>query len=105
MGLLISVYRNSEFGDCTNNGVSARYNKLCVTNVDGPFYPDEDTPEVRLEMGPFNSLRLAPVNESKRHTMMGGNYAGTSDSRFNEACRLLNGSSPGVVAIHDRVEW
>jgi hypothetical protein len=37
--------------------------------------------------------------------MDGGNFAATSDSRFNEACRKLLGHDfYGAVAIHDRVE-
>jgi hypothetical protein len=36
--------------------------------------------------------------------MMGGNYGGTSDSRFNEAVQHITGFRPGVVPIHDRYE-
>jgi hypothetical protein len=36
--------------------------------------------------------------------MFGGNYAGTSDSRFSEACEALIGFNPGVVRVFDRYE-
>ena len=40
-----------------------------------------------------------------RWTMMGGNYAATSDSRFHEAVRrITGGGSYGAVPIHDRIE-
>ena len=104
MGLLISVYRNSEFGDCTNNGISNRYNKLCVTNVEGPFNPDENTPGVKLVAGPFNSVRLECQNEKGLHTMMGGNYGGTSDSRFADKIKELCGARFNIAPIHDRIE-
>ena len=41
MGLNVSVYRNSEFGnyDCTNGGISSANNSLNVVNCDGPFDP------------------------------------------------------------------
>jgi hypothetical protein len=36
--------------------------------------------------------------------MFGGNYAGTSDSRFAEACEALIGFNPGAVRVFDRYE-
>jgi hypothetical protein len=106
MGLLVSVFRNAEFGDCTCNGVSKRFNSLCVINVEGPFEPDENHPAVILESGPYNSVRLVPVceKEAGSWTMMGGNYAGTSDGRFSDAVRHRTGAPASVVAVHDRVE-
>ena len=109
MGLLVSVYRNSELGDCTNNGLSNKHNKFCVVNVEGPFNPSDDAPAVKLASGPYNSVRLIPVEliENKSWVMFGGNYAGTSDSRFSEAVNETIGydkMSNGVVKIFDRVE-
>jgi hypothetical protein len=45
--MIASVYRSAEFGDCTNGGISSRYSRLCIINVDGPFSPDAETPAVR----------------------------------------------------------
>ena len=79
MGLHVNIYKCSKFGDCTLNGVSSRdIEGLCLTNVEGPF---------------------------DQHTMDGGNFAASSDSRFSQACReLLGHHFYGAVAIHDRVE-
>lgn len=114
MGLRLSVYRNAELGDCTNGGISSVCNTLCVVNADGPFQPRQDTPAVLIERGPYNTLRLkvAVQNEAGEWEpalgmfMMGGNYAGTSDSRFGEACeRICHGYRfSGVLPIHDREE-
>lgn len=123
MGLIISVYRNAEFGDCTNNGVSSRTSSLTVVNVDGPFTPTADRPAVLLERHQPGCLRIVPAVEAPpvapgliaiaghRYTAapgwhsMGGNYAGTSDSRFTVACeKLLGNKFYGAVAVHDRKE-
>lgn len=108
MGLLISVYKNSEFGDCTNGGVSSKTNKLCVVNVEGPFEPSEDAPAVKLLSGPYDTARLVPVEilESEKHFMFGGNYGSTSDSRFNRAVSDVMGYDMmiDIVKIFDRVE-
>jgi|TARA_B110000285_G_scaffold215891_1_gene262667 hypothetical protein len=115
MGMLVNVYKTSygaePFGDvdCTAGGISSKSNMLCVTNVDGPFEPSEDRPAAVLVMaepiGGMKILRIEPENAGKKWTCFGGNYAGCSDSRFNEKCRELLGSSwYGAVAIHDRIE-
>lgn len=106
MGLIVSVMRNADGRECTNGGVSSKAAKLCVVNVEGPFDPSEKYPAVRLELSSANALRIVPVVEGAQPWfMMGGNYAATSDSRFNEACkRLLGHGFYGAVAIHDRVE-
>lgn len=113
MGILISVYRNAEHDlDCTLNGISSVFKTLCVVNVDGPFQPRTDAPPVRLEQHVKGCLRLVPVIQAGHgwqdlpgHAMMGGNYGGTSDSRFCDKCEILLGHRfYGVVAIHDRYE-
>jgi len=115
MGMLVNVYKTSygsgPFGgfDCTNGGISSQSNTLCITNVDGPFNPSEKHPAAVLVMaepiGGSKILRIEPENAGKAWTMFGGNYAGSSDSRFGEKCRELLGSSwYGAVAIHDRIE-
>lgn len=112
MGLLLDVYRN-DGADCTNGGVSSKSNRVCVVNVDGPFFSDYTNPAVMLEAGPCNSIRLVPSRKDafgnnvpiEGVRMFGGNYAATSDSRFGEACaRLLGHPWYGAVAIHDRFE-
>lgn len=106
MGLLISVYRDASGIDCTNGGISSKVKQLVVTNVEGPFEPDENAPAVQLVKGPFNSVRLIPQEllDSGAWVMFGGNYGSTSDSRFNQAVENMCGYSMGCVKIFDRVE-
>jgi hypothetical protein len=104
MGLTVSVMRQAEFGDCSNNGVSARFSRLTLINVEGPFDPREDAPAAKLEQHRPGCLRVVPVGVDG-WKMFGGNYAACSDSRFSEACEeLLGHRFYGAVAIHDRVE-
>ena len=108
MGMTVYVYRN-DLGDCTAGGISATAKQLCLTNVEGPFEPSEDSPAAVLVMaepiGGQKILRIEPADADGKWTMFGGNYAGCSDSRFSEKCRELLGSSwYGAVAIHDRIE-
>lgn len=108
MGLLISVYRNSNGGDCTNGGVTASANQLCLVNVDGPFEPRDGLPPAWLVPGNVpNAAKIViadPHGPDRRWSMFGGNYAGTSDSRFTGAVKRLCGTSLGVVPVHDRYE-
>jgi len=107
MGLIISVYKDSSPSyDCTCDGVTNRFNRLCVTNVDGPFNPSEDCPAVKLVEGALpNTVRIVPEECGESWTMFGGNYASTSDSRFGEAVEKIIGTRfYGAVAVHDRVE-
>ena len=106
MGLNINVYVAKNFADCSSNGVSNQNDVLCVSNIDGPFDPSGNN-EVLLVRGPgHNQAILVPKEEYEKgeHTMFGGNYGGSSDSRFAEAVEKLVGSRLGVVAIHDRIE-
>ncbi len=104
MGLQVEIFRNGE-QDFSNNGVSNRFSRLTLINVDGPDDPTAEAPAALLNQGPFNSLNVIPVEAGGRHTMMGGTYVATSDSRFADACRSRLGHHHyGAVALHDRVE-
>jgi len=110
MGLIVSVYRNAESNyDCTNGGISSRFTRLTLINVEGPFEPTANAPAALLLSNHFNTVRIVPADENgeqiKGWTMFGGNYASTSDSRFGEAVEKINGIRyPGAVPIHDRIE-
>ena len=110
MGLIVSIYRDIDGVDCTNGGVSSRDIKgLCVTNVDGPFTPNEQYPAAKLVKNEYNhgnTVVVVPEEVEGRWTMMGGNLARTSDSRFSRAVEeLLEVKSfYGGIPIHDRVE-
>ena len=107
MGLILSVYTDKGSNrDCTCNGVTNRFDRLCVVNVDGPFEPSNDCPAVVLKRGALDGIAiLRPVEAKSRHTMFGGNYASTSDSRFSNAIEAITGQRfYGAVAVHDRIE-
>jgi len=109
MGLLVNVYK-TEGRDCTNGGVSSKWNikGLCLTNVSGPFDPCEDYPAAKLVKQTFghgSSVKVIPEEAEGKWTMMGGNYAATSDSRFSDKIEeMLGHGFYGAVPIHDRVE-
>lgn len=106
MGLIVSVYRSAG-GDCTNGGISSRYNYLCVVNVDGPFEPSERACAVMLCKGAYGTKNIKPaklvdgvwVVDADKAYMAGGNFAADSDSRFTAAVGFY-----GAVSIHDRTE-
>ena len=106
MGILVNIYRNGS--DCTNGGESSFAKGFCVMNAEGPFEPSERYPAAELvvaePMGGRKILRLIPESVRDRWTMFGGNYAGTSDSRFTEAVEKITGATfYGAVPIHVRV--
>lgn len=109
MGLLLNVYRN-DLGDCTAGGVSSKVSTVCVVNVEGPFEPSDKFPGVELVderlVGGRPYPKLVPIDlvNSGKWFMFGGNYAGTSDSRFAEAIEKITGVRSGILPIHDRVE-
>ena len=103
MGMLVTVYR-ANHGDTTNNGISSQYDELIVKEVSGPFNSG-DGRELTLTVDSNGNPRLTPmcIPEGK-WVMFGGNYAGTSDSRWSQELRKLLGYNPRVVPIFDRVE-
>lgn len=105
MGLIINVYRDSEKYDCTLGGISARYDRLCLINVPGPFEPNEEIGAALLVEGAIEGVaRIIPADCDK-WVMFGGNYGAISDSRFSEAVEKIVGHRfYGAVAIHDRTE-
>ena len=103
----VSVYRSDRLGDCTNGGVSSKYNRLLVICDRGPIDVDENNlPEnlmkvVKRELFGRTLYHLEPVAKAAGvGWLSGGNFAASSDSRFSE---LVDGMY-GAVAIHDRTE-
>ena len=106
-GLRIYVYRSNTIGDCTNGGISSKYDELILVDENYdicPVFVDKHNPPenaVRAVVG-FNGYKylepLKSVEKGKLGYMMGGNYAGCSDSRFHK----LNNGCP--LPIHDRTE-
>ena len=98
-------------GDCTNNGLTSRQDSIWL-------YSDVDinNPAIREELAAINEKneilvlvkrglflgRQLPdiavpfsILDSGRHSMAGGNFVYTSDSRF---------PSGSPISVHDRVE-
>lgn len=105
--LPVDVYRSINIGDCTNGGVSSRFDRLLVLCDDGFIDVDMDNPPENLCKVVHRFLfgrdvyHIEPVEEPKGcGWMAGGNFAHTSDSRFSDMC----GHQYGALAIHDRQE-
>lgn len=96
-GLLVFVYRSGS--DCTNGGISSRYDKLILLMDDGPFTPSEHVPAVKLvNVGCYFHVVPATANVCDNgfsDYMFGGNFVYTCDGRF---------PSRQPIAIHDRLE-
>ena len=104
--LPVYVYR-SGFADCTNGGISSKFNDLLVVCDEGFVDVDENDPPknlaklVKRHLFGGDIYHIEPYDAPKgAGWMMGGNYAATSDSRFS---RMVGGMY-GAVAIHDRQE-
>lgn len=104
--LNIYVYRSPRLGDCTNGGISSKYEQLLVLCENGYIDIDEANPPANLVKLVRRFIRgrevfhLEPVNAPDgAGWMAGGNYAGSCDSRFSEMTGIY-----GAIAIHDRQE-
>ena len=109
--LKLSIYKNPLYSGCANGGWSDDHDELYVKCDKGPFSVDEDDPGMfELECGYKGSLHLVPCHPPKGGKavgpMMGGSYAGSSDSRWSRMCMEANHGEPfyGAVAVHDRYE-
>src|SRR5881227_328614 len=130
-GLRLDVYRNAAHGGtgATNGGVTGTHTRLTLIGYQarpgGPIQPlpqdsqvfgvTEDAPAVVLVpsnlSGVFTAPHLVPEDIVRYGAgpnvgpMFGGNYAGASDSRFNDLIRrVYEHDGDGLVAVHDRVE-
>lgn len=102
--LPVSVYRDNYVGDCTNNGITSRYDRVYLVGegVEGFYEIDLDNPpanvlklEKRILFGNEEYLRAVPLDSKDKWYMMGGNFIYTSDSRF---------PSDYPIPVHDRHE-
>lgn len=100
--ILTFVLRNS-MGDSTNNGLSSREDSIILHHGDGvdladlTLIPDDELVLVERQLfgKPAWYAKPAGLLKSQTHTMFGGNFIHTSDSRF---------PSSAPIAVHDRVE-
>lgn len=99
----INVYRHGNY-DCTNNGISSRYNSLLLICDDGYIDIDENNiPENAVKIVERNLFgnvykHIEPIAKATQLGYMdGGNIAYSCDSRFREF-------SAYPLKIHDRQE-
>ena len=108
--LTVYVYRNGILGDCTNNGISGRFESLLVYCPYGPvvFDSDIETPlnfctlreyYGQIHIVPAMITETGKVAARPGWWMNGGNIAAACDSRFSEMC-----GHHYPVKIHDRRE-
>lgn len=104
----LTVYSHRNYRGCANGGWTETHDSLYVACPTGCDSIDEDSPALfDLVAGPYGTIHLRPRNGGEgAGPMMGGSYAGTCDSRFNEMCAELAGMRywHGAVAVHDRYE-
>jgi len=98
--LTVEVYRTAGI-DCTNNGVTSdESNMMVVPCVSGPITAEQAELNEYVILVPGtagNRMHLKPEGVG-RHTMFGGNFVYSSDSRFKENY----GNKP--IHVHDRIE-
>jgi hypothetical protein len=103
-GLLVSILKNSEIGDCTNGGLSATATDALLVGEDVPeIFEDNGKRPVfklveRYVFGDVLHKHVEPIYPPTKNYcgwMAGGNFVWTSDSRFPNDYPL---------SIHDRQE-
>jgi hypothetical protein len=99
--LPINVYKNN-LGDCTNNGISSKFDTLYLIHEEGFIDVDENTENlVKVVTRNLFGSEYKHIEPYKKATkvgyMKGGNYGSTSDSRFSKISKY-------PLAIHDRQE-
>lgn len=101
-GITITVYRAADDRECTNGGPSSRVAQFTLLGptIDPIFEPSEKAPAIRVVEHPRapGYHFLLPDSLAGRHTMAGGNFAWSCDSRAREVMEY-------PLPIHDRVEY
>ena len=104
--LPIEVYRSNRFADCTNGGITSRYDSLLLVCDEGFIEVDENNPPENLvvmvtrDFGFTVYKHIEPYAKTDRGCvgwMAGGNLAHTSDSRFSRMSQY-------PLSVHDRQE-
>lgn len=120
-GMTASILEDKLIGNCSANGVSARYRAVCVTGIrtatghDRPaeisavrrglrhldnsmrlFTPDAKYVEVKLVVrhlfGAGVYVHAEPIEGNGAWAMAGGTYITTCDSRWNDMLRAIYGA-------------
>lgn len=106
-----NVLRYAHGYDCTNNGVTSRYNDIYLFNGGTAdeiqaYADDHDIPyelcfkvEVLWRGEPREYHRSVPAFKRGKMWMAGGNCAYSCDSRYKEVSGI-----PYPISVHDRTE-
>lgn len=104
--LPISVYRTDRSDDCTNGGITSKYDRLLLICEEGFVEVDENEPPENLvkivtrNFGGNEYKHIEPYASVKSGNvgwMAGGNIAYTCDSRFSRMSQY-------PLSVHDRQE-
>ena len=98
--LPVNVYANTDGYDCTNKDITLTHQNKLVVECETGFMSEETIREegyIVLVPHTINGYTYLKAKGEKRHTMMGGNFVYSSDSRFRKLT-----STP--IAVHDRIE-
>jgi hypothetical protein len=102
--LPIYVFENKSIGNCSNHGITEKYDRLLLIHEEGFIDIDENNiteDVVKLVIRNIQGKEYKHIEPYKKATkvgyMFGGSYASTSDSRFSKISQY-------PLAIHDRQE-
>lgn len=92
MGINARILRRADVKS-SGGTLSERFDALCITNVPGPFSPDDTHPAAVIIRKETGDIILVPqeILESGRWFTAGGNYAYASDETFTDALEELTG--------------
>ena len=104
--LRVSICQPKDLGNCSNHGISERYDNILLICDDGPNEIDENNPPENLckvvtrHIGYKIYVHIEPVAKAKgAGWMYGGCVVDTSDGRFRNATGI-----DYPVHLHDRDE-
>jgi len=98
--LPVNVYTEVDAIDCTNNGITVTNKHKLVIECETGFITEETVAEQGMTIlvpKTINDYTYLVDKAHKGHTMFGGNFVFSSDSRFRKLT-----ATP--IAVHDRVE-
>lgn len=107
-GLIVYVLRNTLLGDCTNNGVTSKHDRVLLVGDGIPeiFEDNGNMPVLKLVYNdsidyyhakPYEYEENEENEITSKWYMMGGNFVYASDSRLREITKY-------PIPVHDRVE-
>ena len=106
MGLIVYVFKTTT--DCSNDGLSSKFDRLCLVNVEGPSQPSANCPAIMLKKMVNGShgthVYAVPVEKSKSWWQHGGSFTKPAVAGIDEALRLMGGIRSVAIQLHDRQE-